>query len=77
MEFLFNANSEGTGMSLFEHRLSRIRCDTSEIASHADLLEHLGHDELISPAYDLRASAKNLREAADKLDAICKRGNVK
>lgn len=55
---------------LFDMRVSRIFGEATEIASHANLLEHLSSVDPLSARYDLKASARNLREAADRLDAI-------
>lgn len=60
-------------MTLFDTSTGIIRAEADAILGSVDTLHKLAkpHSETGSlGAYDLRASAKNLREAADKLDEI-------
>ena len=60
-------------MALFDDRVNRIRIEAGFVLADAGMLHRLHADELISAEHDLRGAAKCLREAADKLDAICDR----
>ena len=58
---------------LFEERVNTIRVEADSIALFADLFANLRSNPILSSEYDLRRSAKNLRDAANKLEMICER----
>ncbi len=55
---------------LFDLELQRIRADTDSLASRTRTLMKFGKHPENYDHLDLRASERNLREAADKLQAI-------
>lgn len=59
---------------LFGLGVSRIMAEAQEIEGSAGLLAGLRSIDPLSARYDLKASARSLRAAADKLDAIRMRG---
>jgi hypothetical protein len=60
----------GTENRLFTWRVERILNHASQIARYAHLFDNLGHWDTALEKLDLRASARELREAADRIDNI-------
>jgi hypothetical protein len=58
---------------LFDLELQRIRADTDSLAARARILAQGGLFPENWDRIDIEASARNLREAADKLDMIRER----
>lgn len=62
-------------MNALEARIARIQSETGDLLSTANLLVGLRENSpcWTSPAFDVRRAIKNLRETANKLEAICER----
>lgn len=73
--------AKSTGKELmYELRLSVIKCETEAIAKSADILwfkRWFNHDPSGGLArYDMKKSVQQLRDAADRLEALFRMSNV-